>query len=165
MGYILLVLPTSIWRVFLFSEIFSILEENAKKNTGCCRNPDGNISSQGAGICAVCLFHHCWHLISLPQIAHLRNSSFISLFQLMCNVICIFSSVQSLSRVRLFATPWTAAHQASLSVNNSRSSPKLISIESVMPSSHLILCHPLLLLSPIPPNIRVFSNESTLLMR
>ena len=165
MGYILLVLPTSIWRVFLFSEIFSILEENAKKNTGCCRNPDGNISSQGAGICAGCLFHHCCHLISLPQIAHLRNSSFISLFQLMRNVICIFSSVQSLSRVRLFATPWTAAHQASLSINNSQSLPKLISIESVMPSSHLILCCPLCLLPPIPPSIRVFSNESTLRMR
>ena len=160
MGYILLVLPTSIWRVFLFSEIFSILEENAKKNTGCCRNPDGNISSQGAGICAGCLFHHCCHLISLPQIAHLRNSSFISLFQLMRNVICIFSSVQSLSRVRLFATPWTAAHQASLSINNSQSLPKLISIESVMPSSHLILCRPLLLLHSIFPSIRVFTNES-----
>ena len=76
-----------------------------------------------------------------------------------------FSSVQSLSRVRLFATPWIAAHQASLSITNSQSSLKLISIELVMPSSHLILCHPLLLLSPIPPSIRVFSNESTLHMR
>ena len=76
-----------------------------------------------------------------------------------------FSSVQSLSRVRLFATPWTAAHQASLSITNSRSSPKLMSFESVMPSSHLILCHPLLLLPPIPPSIRVFSNESTLHVR
>ena len=71
------------------------------------------------------------------------------------------SSVQSLSRVRLFATPWTAARQASLSITNSWNSPKL----SVMPSSHLILCHPLLLLPPIPPNIRVFSSESTLRMR
>ena len=76
-----------------------------------------------------------------------------------------FSSVQSLSRVRLFATPWIAARQASLSVTNSRSSLKLTSIELVMPSSHLILCHPLLLLPPIPPSIRVFSNESTLCMR
>ena len=66
------------------------------------------------------------------------------------------SSVQSLSRVRLFATPWIAAHQASLSITNSRSSPKLMSIELVMPSSHLILCRPLLLLPPIPPSIRVF---------
>ena len=76
-----------------------------------------------------------------------------------------FSSVQSLSRVRLFATPWIAARQASLSITISRSSLKLTSIESVMPSSHLILCHPLLLLPPIPPSIRVFSNESALHMR
>ena len=73
--------------------------------------------------------------------------------------------VQLLSRVQLFATPLIAAHQASLSITNSRSSPKLMSIESVMPSSHLILCRPLLLLPPIPPSIRVFSKESTLLMR
>ena len=76
---------------------------------------------------------------------------------------CTFiSSVQSLSRVRLLATPWITAHQASLSISNSQSSLKLMSIESVMPSSHLILCHLLLLLPPIPPSIRVFSNESTL---
>ena len=76
-----------------------------------------------------------------------------------------FTSVQSLSRVRLFATPWTAARQASLSITNSRSPPKPMCIESVMPSNHLILCRPLLLLPPIPPSIRVFSNESTLRMR
>ena len=76
-----------------------------------------------------------------------------------------FSSVQSLSCVRLFATPWITARQASLSITNPRSSLKLTSIKSVMPSSHLILCRPLLLLPPIPPNIRVFSNESTLYMR
>ena len=76
-----------------------------------------------------------------------------------------FSSVQLLSRVRLFATSWTAARQASLSITNSLSSLKLTSIESMMPSSHLILCRPLLLLPPIPPSIRVFSNESTLRMR
>ena len=76
-----------------------------------------------------------------------------------------FSSVQSLSRVRLFATQWIAARQASLSNTNSQSSLKLMSIELVMPSSHLILCRPLLLLPPIPPSIRVFSNESTLCMR
>ena len=74
----------------------------------------------------------------------------------------MFSSVQLLSRVQLFATPWIAARQASLSITISRSSLRLTSIESVMPSSHLILCHPLLLLPPIPPSIRVFSNESTL---
>ena len=76
-----------------------------------------------------------------------------------------FSSVQSLSCVQFFATPWTAVHQASLSITNSWSSLKLMSIELVMPSSHLILCHPLLLLPPIPPSIRVFSNESTLRMK
>ena len=76
-----------------------------------------------------------------------------------------FSSVQSLSRVRLFVTPWITARQASLSITNSQSSPKLMCIESVMPSSHVILRHPLLLLPPIPPTIRVFSNESTLCMR
>ena len=75
-----------------------------------------------------------------------------------------FSSVQPLSRVRLSATPWIAARQASLSITNSRSSLRLMSIESVMPSSHLILCRPLLLLPPIPPSIRVFSNESALRM-
>ena len=76
-----------------------------------------------------------------------------------------FSSVQSLSCVRLFATPWSTAHQASLSITNSRSSPKLMSIELVMPSSHLILCRPLLFLPLIPPSIRIFPNESTLRMR
>ena len=76
----------------------------------------------------------------------------------------VSQSVQSLSRVRLFVTPWSA-HQASLSVTNAWSSLKLMSIKSVMPSSHLILGRPLLLLPPIPPSIRVFSNESTLRMR
>ena len=78
--------------------------------------------------------------------------------------LCV-SSVQSLSPVRLFVTPWIAARQASLSITNSQSSLKLMSIESVIPSSHLILCCPLLLLPPIPPSIRVFSIESTLRMR
>ena len=77
----------------------------------------------------------------------------------------IFSSVQLLSHVRLFVTPWIEACQASLSITITRSSLKLTSIGSVMPSSHLVLCHPLLLLPPIPPSIRVFSNESTLRMR
>ena len=71
-----------------------------------------------------------------------------------------FKSVQLLSRVQLFATPWTGAHHISLSITNSRSLLKLMSAEPVMPSSHLILCHPLLLLPPIPPSIRVFSNQS-----
>ena len=80
-------------------------------------------------------------------------------------VILAFSSVQSLSHVRLFETPWTAAYQASLSITSSRSLPKLMFIESVMPSNHLILCHPLLFLPSIFPIIRVFSNESTLCIR
>ena len=77
----------------------------------------------------------------------------------------LVQSVQSLSRVQLFAIPWIAARQASLFITNSWSSLRLTPIESVMPSSHLILCRPLLLLPPIPPSIRVFSNESTLRMR
>ena len=76
-----------------------------------------------------------------------------------------FSSVQSLSQVRLFAAPWNAARQAFLSITNAQSSPKFFSIESVMPSSHFIHCRPLLLLPPIFPSIRVFSNESTFRMR
>ena len=81
--------------------------------------------------------------------------------------LCIgeFSSVESLSHVWLFASPWTAAHQASLSITNSRSLLKLMSIESVMPSKHLILYRPLLLLPSIFPSIRVFSNESALRIR
>ena len=84
---------------------------------------------------------------------------------ILCQSFRGFRSDQSLSRVPLFATPWIAARQAFLSITNSRSSLRLMSIESVMPSSHLILCRPLLLLPPIPPNIRVFSNESTLCIR
>ena len=76
-----------------------------------------------------------------------------------------FSSVQSFRHVRLFATPWTAAHQASLFITNSRRLLRLMSIESVMPCNHLILCHPLLLLPSIFPSIRVFSNESALRIR
>ena len=79
--------------------------------------------------------------------------------------INIFHSFQSLSCVQLFVTPWTAACQASLSITNSRSLLKLMSIESVMPSNHLILCHPLLLLPSIFPSIRVFSNESAFCTR
>ena len=93
-----------------------------------------------------------WLVNALPQ----------RLFRL---VMGQFSSVQSLSRVRLFASPWITARQASLSITNSRSLLKLMSIESVMPSSYLILCRPLLLLPPIPPSIRVFSNESALCIR
>ena len=92
---------------------------------------------------------------------------FCSLFFLcaVCWYLHQLSSVQSLSRVRLFVTPWIAARQASLSITNSQSLLKLLSIESVMPSTHLILCRPLLLLPPIPPSIRVLSSESPLRMR
>ena len=76
-----------------------------------------------------------------------------------------FSSVRSFSRVRLSVTPWTATCHVSLSITNSWNPPKPMSVEPVMPSSHLILCHPLLLLPPIPPSIRAFSNELTLGMR
>ena len=93
-------------------------------------------------------------------LARVLNHSFLH-----SKVSVQFSSLQSLSLVWLFVTPWIAAHHASLSITNSWSSPKLMSIKSVMPSSHLILCHPLLLLPPTPPSIRVFSNESTLCMR
>ena len=80
-------------------------------------------------------------------------------------VLIVISSIQSLGHVRLFATPWTAARQASLSITNSRSLLKLMSIESVMPSNHLIPCHLLLLPPSIFPSIRVFSNESALCLR
>ena len=95
---------------------------------------------------------------------HIRMSTFLKMWEYQTHTVQ-FSSVQSLSRVWLFETPWIAAHPASLSITNSRSSLRLRSIESVMPSSHLILCRPLLLLPPIQPSIRVFSNESTLRMR
>ena len=89
----------------------------------------------------------------------------MSLYSCKSLTILQFSSVQSLSRVQLFVTPWISAHQASLSITNSQTLLKLMSIELVMPPSHLILCHPLLLLPPIPPSIRVFSNEPALRMR
>ena len=109
----------------------------------------------------------CYTWIHLPIFFN-DKAYFLSLFSesKTCSIDSIqFSSVQSLSCVRLFVTPWIAAHQASLSNTNSWSSPKLMCIESVMPSSHLILCRPLLLLPPIPPRIRVFSNESVLRIR
>ena len=84
--------------------------------------------------------------------------------QILCYIYAVVVA-QLLSRVQLFVTPWTAACQASLSITNSWSSLKLMSTEWVMPSSHLILCRPLLLLPPIPPSIRVFSNESALPIR
>ena len=105
--------------------------------------------------------HLFWIIISYTYCVYFYTSIILNLLLQLHQ----FSSVQSLSRVRLFATPWIAARQASLSITICRSSLRLTSIESVMPSSHLILCRPLLLLPPIPPSIRIFSNESTLPMR
>ena len=96
---------------------------------------------------------HCRRI--LYQLSHKGNSS-------SPHSVLQFRSAQSLSRVRLFATPWTAANQASLSITNFRSLLKLMSIESVMPSNHLLLCRPLLLPPSIFPSIRIFSNESVL---
>ena len=99
-----------------------------------------------------------------PQLPWLEVSRYLMNIGWM-NESVQFSSVQSLSRVQLFATPWTTACQPSLSITNSRSLLKLMSIESVMPSNHLILCHPLLLLPSMCPSIRVLSNESVLHIR
>ena len=106
-------------------------------------------------------YSHYWIIL------HPRDKSHLIMVYNPFNMLLNSVSVQfsSISHVWLFATPWIAARQASLSITNSQSSLKLMSIESVMPSSHLILCRPLLLLPPIPPSIRVFSNESTLHMR
>ena len=129
----------------------------------------------------------CWSLFLLflclkesREILKCINAQLIYMFKFKsnhykkCNQHCLakqkeasvqFSSVQSLSRVQLFATPWTAARQACQSIINSRSLLKFMSVESVMPSNHLILCHPLLLPPSIFPSIRVFSNESALHIR
>ena len=106
---------------------------------------------------AVCYNSHCCVTIIL-------NASLMLADQYWC-LWTVFSSVQSLSRVRLFVTPWTAARQASLSITNSQSPLKPMSIELVMPSNHLILCRPLLLLPSIFPSIRVLSNESVFCIR
>ena len=95
----------------------------------------------------------------------LKNKKTQSLCFFISSSFNTFSSVQLLSRVPLFVTPWTAARQASLSITNSQSPPKPMSIESVMPYNHLTLCRPLLLLPSIFPGIRVFSNESVLYIR
>ena len=102
----------------------------------------------------------CWYKLKLVQSLCKAILRFLKKLK-----ITNHSSVQLLSHVRLFATPWTAACQTSLSIINSRSLPKPLSIESVMPSNHLILCHPLPLLPSIFPSIRVLSNESVLWIR
>ena len=118
-------------------------------------------------LCIPALCSHSTFFLSLLWLmSHSKYSNIhVNIKKKIIELFSQFSSVQSLSRVWLFATPWIAARQASLSITNSRSSLRLTSIESVMPSSHLILCRPLLLLPPIPPSIRVFSNESALRMR
>ena len=109
-------------------------------------------------------------LIPAPQLPMIQYLSIVIHYspqltlQSLC-VVCLFSSVQLLSRVRLFASLWTAAHQASLSITNSQSLLRLMSTESVMPSNHLILCHPVFLPPSIFSSIRVFSNESVLHIR
>ena len=111
-----------------------------------------------------CSFPLCFSLLgTISFLRHLLSFlSFFFFFLMHFVFLETFRSVQSLSCVQLFATPWTAAHQASLSITNSRSLLKLMSIESVMLSNHLILCRPLLLLPSIFPSIRVFSSESAL---
>ena len=111
----------------------------------------------------ISIFFNGWIIFHYVYIYRIYKLIYIYIYIYIYSVQ--FSSVQSLSRIRLFATPWIAARQASLSITNSWSSLRLTTIELVMPSSHLILCRPLLLLPPIPPSIRVFSNESTLHMR
>ena len=110
-----------------------------------------------------CSFHKFLWIISFTECCSVFRSSFYSCTTSIPSLLQ-FNSVQSLSHLWLFSTPWITARQASLSVTNSWSLLKLMSIESVMPSSHLIFCRSLLLLSPIPPSIRVFSSESTLHM-
>ena len=107
---------------------------------------------------------HCWWQCKLVQPLWRTVWRFLKKLEIELPSVQ-FSSVQSLSPVRLFATLWIVARQASLSITNSQSSLRLKSIESVMPSSHLILCRPLLLLPSIPPSIRVFSNESAFCIR
>ena len=109
----------------------------------------------------VLLEHNKSHLRIFPNFSH---NNCVFLLRKKESELCLLS-VHSLSRVQFFATPWTTAHQASLSITNSRSLFKLISTESVMPSNHLILCRPLLLLPSIFPSIRVFSNKSVLPIR
>ena len=104
-------------------------------------------------------------ILTKYYVRKVKYKAYFSVYTMNLYLFQSLSSVQLLSRLQLFATPGITARQASLSITNSQSSLRLMSIESVMPSSHLILCCPLLLLPPIPPSIRVLSNESTLRMR
>ena len=144
----------NIWRPYPFST--SLID--SRVTNGACGRSGRRMAGAGIHSCKE-VFLSSLFCSSAPESPYLENCSLMIISNIQ------FSSVQALSRVRLFATPWIAARQASLSITNSRSSLRLTSIESVMPSSHLVLCRPLLLLPPIPPSIRVFSNESTLRMR
>ena len=177
-------------RVWLFAALWTVARQfplsmgflRQEYWIGCLFLLQGTFPNLGSNLHLLCLLH--WQASSLPLapliLIHMfswslkvrrwddgrrvdwkESSTAINQF----HQIVPISSVQLLSYVRLFVTPWIAARQASLSITNSRSSLRLTSIESVMPSSHLILWRPLLLLPPIPPSIRVFSNESTLPMR
>ena len=136
---------------------------------GCLHNFCGHCQTDELGIFSQTtknIFHSNLYIISAFKNKTKQNpQEFLSMSYLLLFTLNQFSSVQSLSRVRLFVTTWAAAHQVSLSNINSRSPPRLMSIELVMPSNHFILSHPLLLLPPIFPSIRVFSNESVLRIR
>ena len=177
------VIPDCLWSYGLQSSRLICPWDSPGKNTGvgCQDLLQGIFLTQGSNPCLLHLLH--WQVSSLPLVppekpnvnTWVLKSEGRSVSQIEETVeetgdiqslsSVQFSSLQLLSHVRLFATPWTAACQASLSITNSRSLPKLMSIESVMPSSHLILCHPLHLLPSIFPSIRVFSNESALHIR
>ena len=144
--------------------------------TGCQLSVKDRFSSYVSFKICVSILIFCFDDLSIGVSGVLKSPTIIVLLSIspfMSVSVCLMywgapmlgASVQSLNRAWLFATPWITALQASLSITNSWSSLRLTSIESVMPSSHLILCRPLLLLPPIPPRIRVFSNESTLHMR
>ena len=120
--------------------------------TGSCSNEQGH--TQSSLVAQWCL------TLCNPMDSRTPFKIFLFLCSVFCSFIKNFSSVQLLSHVQLFATPWTAAHQASLSITNAQSLLRLMSIKSVMPSNHLILCHPLLLPPTIFPSICIFSNES-----
>ena len=155
------------WIVFLMSAvvdtIWCVLSVNSHNNRSLCGNKGVCVFSHSV------VFNSLWSMdcsppgFSVHEIFQARIVKWVAIWRK--TQICEFSSVQSLSHVRLFVTPWIAARQASLSITNSRSSLRLTTIGLVMPSSHLILCRPLLLLPPIPPSIRVFSNESIIPMR
>ena len=121
------------------------------------------ICHQKANTCLLTVIY--WSSVSFENFWFFFSKTGSTLFDSVLLAFIYFSSLQSLSHVLLFVTPWIAAHQASLSITISRSTFRFTSMESVMPSSHLILCRPLLLLPPNPPSIRVFSIESTLRMR